>query len=167
MVEKVLKEEERKILILSDRIEHLKLLKNRLDERAITTTDFYVGGMKQKALDKAKDAGVIFASYGMAAEGLDIPELNTLFMVTSRKEVEQAVGRVVRKINPNIRPTIYDITDELPSFINQGRQRNRLYKKLGFEIINTQVKNNEIINQTNCKIVKINDDDDELCDFLD
>jgi superfamily II DNA or RNA helicase len=166
MVEKVLKEEERKILILSDRIEHLKLLKNRLDERAITTTDFYVGGMKQKALDKAKDAGVIFASYGMAAEGLDIPELNTLFMVTSRKEVEQAVGRVVRKINPNIRPTIFDITDELPSFINQGRQRNRLYKKLGFEIINIQVKNNEIINQTKCNI-KINDDDNELCDFLD
>lgn len=166
MVEKVLKEEERKILILSDRIEHLKLLKNRLDERGITTTDFYVGGMKQKALDKAKDAGVIFASYGMAAEGLDIPELNTLFMVTSRKEVEQAVGRVVRKINPNIRPTIFDITDELPSFINQGRQRNRLYKKLGFEIINIQVKNNEIINQTKCKI-KINDDDNELCDFLD
>jgi superfamily II DNA or RNA helicase len=46
----------------------------------------------------------------MAAEALDIPDLNTLFMVTSRREVEQAVGRILRKINPNIRPLIYDFT---------------------------------------------------------
>jgi superfamily II DNA or RNA helicase len=127
--------------------------------------------MKQKALDKASCAQVIFASYGMAAEGLDIPELNTLFMVTSRKEVEQAVGRVVRKIDPNIRPTIYDFTDQLPSFINQGRQRKRLYKKMGFEIIISEVKNNEIIEQIVGveaekvdKVIKADNDD---CDFID
>ena len=171
MISEVLDEPDRKILVLSDRLEHLKLLKKRLDEREITSTDFYIGGMKQKALDNAKNAQVIFASYGMAAEGLDIPELNTLFMVTSRKEVEQAVGRVVRKINPNIRPTIYDFTDELPSFINQGRHRKKLYRKMGFEIKITQVKNNEIINIIKCNdidknniITKVENED---CEFLD
>jgi len=170
-IEEVLQEPGRKILVLSDRLEHLKLLKKRLDERAIASTDFYIGGMKQKALDIAKNAQVIFASYGMAAEGLDIPELNTLFMVTSRKEVEQAVGRVVRKINPNIRPMIYDFTDQLPSFINQGRHRKRLYKKMGFEIMITQVKNNEIIEQIEGEeaeridqVGKVENDD---CEFLD
>jgi superfamily II DNA or RNA helicase len=127
--------------------------------------------MKQKALDKASSAQVIFASYGMAAEGLDIPELNTLFMVTSRKEVEQAVGRVVRKIDPNIRPTIYDFTDQLPSFINQGRHRKRLYRKMGFEIIVTEVMNNEIIRQIEGdeaeKVNEIIKATNEDCEFLD
>jgi superfamily II DNA or RNA helicase len=155
----------RKILILSDRLEHLHLLKDRLNNTAKEiTTDFYIGGMKQKALDIAKDAQVIFASYGMASEGLDIPELNTLFMVTSRKEVEQAVGRVVRKINPNVRPIIYDFTDQLPSFINQCKHRKKLYNKLGFEIKIFDIEENIIIKEskeTNIKIENIE------CDFID
>ena len=70
----------------------------------------------------------------MASEALDIPDLNTLFMVTSRREVEQSVGRILRKINPNIRPLIYDFTDGLSVFINQGYNRKKFYKKMGFEI---------------------------------
>jgi superfamily II DNA or RNA helicase len=157
---------DRKILILSDRLEHLHLLKDRLNVVSKDiTTDFYIGGMKQKALDIAKNAQVIFASYGMASEGLDIPELNTLFMVTSRKEVEQAVGRVVRKVNPNIRPIIYDFTDQLPSFINQCKHRKILYNKLGFEIKIIDVEENIIIKESNdTKPIKIVNSD---CDFID
>ena len=158
----------RKIIVLSDRIEHLEVLKNRLDARNITTTDFYIGGMKQKDLKVSETKQVIFASYGMAAEALDIPDLNTLFMVTSRKEVEQAVGRILRKINPNIRPLIYDFTDMLPSFVRQGYHRRRFYKKLGFEINIMQVKNNEIIKKEN--ITEINDISNiiiEECEFID
>lgn len=175
-LEEVLQEVERKVLILSDRIEHLNTLKKRLDDKEITTTDYYIGGMKQKALKKAEEAQVIFASYGMASEALDIPDLNTLFMVTSRKEVEQAVGRVIRKMNPNARPIIYDFTDQLPTFVRQGYTRRRLYKKMGFEINIIEVKNNDIISETN--ITKINDiscvnvhnDDVKVnneCDFID
>jgi superfamily II DNA or RNA helicase len=157
---------ERKIIILSDRLEHLNLLKeriNKIDEKI--TTDFYIGGMKQKALDNAKNAQVIFASYGMASEGLDIPELNTLFMVTSRREVEQAVGRVVRKINPDIRPIIYDFTDQLPSFINQCNHRKKLYNKMGFEIkifeVHENVITKEIIEPKKNKLQNVD------CDFID
>ena len=169
-IEEILEEDGRKILILSDRIEHLQTLKNRLDAREITSSDFYIGGMKTKALEKAKMAQVIFASYGMASEGLDIPELNTLFMVTSRKEVEQAVGRVIRKVNPIIRPLVYDFTDQLPSFVNQCRHRRKLYKKMGFEIKIMEVKNNVIIREecvrelNNIKEVhSVNND----CEFID
>jgi superfamily II DNA or RNA helicase len=171
MIENVLKEEGRKVLILSDRLEHLKLLKNRLDELNCTTSDFYIGGKSQKLLDIAKTAQVIFASYGMASEGLDIPELNTLFMVSSRKEVEQSVGRVVRKINPNIRPMVFDFTDQLPSFINQGRHRQRLFKKQGFEIKIIQVENNKIINETQtvdiCENVELDETTQTTLDFID
>jgi superfamily II DNA or RNA helicase len=79
-------------------------------------------------------------------------------MVTSRKEVEQAVGRVIRKIDPNIRPTIYDFTDQLPSFVNQGYSRRRLYKKMGFEIKIIDVNNNEIIHTKDlCEIKELSD----------
>jgi superfamily II DNA or RNA helicase len=168
-VEEVLLEEGRQVLILSDRIEHLERLKKRLDVREITTTSFYIGGMKQKALDIAKNAQVIFASYGMAAEGLDIPGLNTLFMVTSRKEVEQSVGRVIRKIT-NIRPLIYDFCYQLPSFVNQCRHRKKLYKKMGFEVIVSEVKDNEIIREydlNEVKDIKSINLDNNNCEFVD
>ena len=151
---------ERKVLILSDRLEHLKLLKSRLDLREITTSDYYIGGMKQNLLKKAENAQVIFATYGMASEALDIPDLNTLLMVTSRKEVEQAVGRILRKIDPNIRPLIYDFVDQLPSFISQSKHRIKLYNKMGFDINIIDVFNNEIITKPT---IKINND----CDFID
>lgn len=171
MLEEVLIEDKRKVLILSDRIEHLDALKKRLDEREITTTDYYVGGMKQKALKQAELAQVIFASYGMASEALDIPDLNTLFMVTARREVEQAVGRVIRKIDPNVRPTIYDFTDMLPSFVNQGYNRRKLYKKMGFEINIIETKDGEIINTIQCnemnQLKKMNDEADAECEFID
>ena len=32
-------------------------------------------------------------------------------MVTSRKEIEQSIGRIIRKINPNALSVIYDMTD--------------------------------------------------------
>jgi superfamily II DNA or RNA helicase len=157
----------RKIIILSDRIQHLKLLKKRLDDRMITTTNFYIGGMKQSELNIAEKANVLFASYSMAAEGLDIPNLNTLFMVTPRKEVEQSIGRIIRKIDPTIRPIIYDFVDCLQSFINQSRCRKKLYNKMGFEIEIYDVDNNIITNTNKIKNQEIINYDLDDCDFID
>jgi len=142
-------EPKRKIIVLSDRVEHLKLLNERLEkfntDDNFITTSFYIGGMKMDKLKKSEEAQVIFATYSMAAEALDIPELNTLFMVTPRREIEQAVGRILRKIDPSTRPIIYDVIDMMPSFINQGKHRKQFYKKLDFEQNIINVDNNEII----------------------
>jgi superfamily II DNA or RNA helicase len=168
MIENVLNnfnfENKRKIIVLSDRIEHLKLLKKRLDEKNITNSDFYIGGMKQNALKISEKAQIIFASYSMASEALDIPELNTLFMVTSRSEVEQTVGRILRKIDLNLRPIIYDFVDQLPSFINQSKKRNKLYYKMGFAINNINVIDNKIINE---ELLHNNNKNNEECEFID
>lgn len=129
LINDIIQNKKRKIIVLSDRIEHLKSLKNRLDKLNTTISDFYIGGMNQIALNNsAKNAQVIFATYAMAAEGLDIPDLNTLFMVTSRKEVEQAIGRIIRKIDPDIKPLVYDFNDLLPNFINQNKHRKNYIK---------------------------------------
>ena len=127
---KVMKEKNRKVLILSDRVEHLDALKNRIDSRNIGTTDYYIGGMKDEKLKIAEKAQIILGTYPMASEGLDIPDLNTLFMATSRREVEQSVGRITRKLG-EIRPIVYDIVDQIEWIKKQGAYRsgNRITRR--------------------------------------
>ena len=169
----LLKEKGRKILILSDRIEHLKSLKVLIDKYEQYTCDFYIGGKKQKDLEEASKAQILLGSYGMASEGLDIPSLNTLIMATPRSEVEQSIGRIIRKSHNNIQPVIIDIVDMLPSFVRQGLYRRRLYKKLKYQIKIIDVENNKIISENNlsdkkfCDLNKINTIDNADVDFID
>jgi superfamily II DNA or RNA helicase len=158
---------ERKIIVLSDRIKHLQLLKNRLDTISNVTSDFYIGGMKDSQLKKAETSQILLASYSMASEGLDIPNLNTLFMVTPRKDVEQSIGRILRKIDPNNLPIIYDFVDQIPTFINQGFSRKKLYKKLKLSITIFTVIDNIIIDDINIdkkNYIEIENEDE--CDFI-
>ena len=95
-----MEEKGRHCLILSDRIEHLEKLKEKIDENGKYTSDYYIGGKSQKKLDEASKAQILLGSYGMASEGLDIPSLNTLLFATPAGcDVEQAVGRILRKVH--------------------------------------------------------------------
>lgn len=144
IIKDILEEDGRKILVLSDRIEHLTKLKERLDKKEINS-DFYIGGMKQAKLNIAAQATVILASYGMASEALDIPTLNTLIMATPRRNIEQSVGRILRTKNHKIQPLIIDIVDQLKSFNNQGMARRKFYKRLKYSIKLIDVEENEIL----------------------
>lgn len=162
--------EERKIIVLSERVEHLELLKKRLDDRKITSTGLYVGGMKQTKLDESAKCQVIFGTFQMASEALDIKGLNTLVMATPRREIEQTVGRITRDPNPKIRPLVIDILDNLDSFVKQGYYRRQFYRKNGHQIITSDVINNEIINEqdiTTTFEASENCRKDEVVDFID
>ena len=148
VLKEILQEMHRKVIILSDRIDHLEILNDKIKELNIIS-GFYIGGLKQKILTESEKAQVIFASYAMAAEGLDIPDLNTLLMITPRKEVEQAVGRITRRKDHPVQPLIIDIVDQLPSFVRQGYNRRKFYKKKEFIIKLYDVENNKIINEEN------------------
>ena len=101
--------------------------------------------MKQAKLDEAAKATVILASYGMAAEALDIPTLNTLVMATPRRSIEQSVGRILRSKHNIVQPLIIDLVDMLPSMDKQGFHRRKFYKKLKDQIKLIDVEENEII----------------------
>lgn len=146
ILKEILEEDGRKVLILSDRIEHLKNLKEKIDELNVTC-DFYIGGKSQKNLEIASKAQILLGSYGMASEGLDIPTLNTLIMTTPRREVEQSIGRIIRKKHNSIQPLIIDIVDMLPSLSRQGTYRRKLYKKLKYKIKIFDIENNKIISE--------------------
>lgn len=160
----------RQILILSDRIEHLKIIESLVETyHPNYSYGYYIGGMKQDKLNESAKKRIILASFGMAAEALDIPTLNTLIMVTPRSDVEQSVGRIIRKKNKKVKPLIIDIVDNLPSFINQSKKRLRLYRKKDYYIEKKIYQNNELIETidlTNKKIDTVERFNPDEIDFV-
>ena len=63
---KTLVADKRRILILSDRREHLTTMKDTVDKMEICSTGYYVGGSKQWELKESEDKDVIFGTYSMA-----------------------------------------------------------------------------------------------------
>lgn len=167
LIEKLYENESRNILILTDRIEHLKVFENMIKSfHPEYSYGFYIGGMTQKKLDFTSSKRIILASYGMAEEGLDIKKLNTLILATPRTNVKQSIGRIVREKNNNA--LIIDIIDDLPCLVNQSKTRQRLYKKLDYGIKSIKYVENKLINEkdiTNEKLFDNNFNPDTI-DFV-
>ena len=96
----------------------------------------YVGGMKQHLLDQSSQRQIVIATYSMAAEALDIPNLSILVMVTPKTDIVQSVGRIFRA--QHAKKVIVDITDTHDLFQNQWNKRRIYYKKSGYKIMTTQ-----------------------------
>jgi superfamily II DNA or RNA helicase len=105
------------------------------DQKTGPIVGFYLGGMKQRDLKVSEGRTIILATFAMAAEALDIPTLTTLFMITSKSDIVQSVGRILRAKNASS-PVIYDIIDHHPVFKNQWqRQRLPFYRGENYRVI--------------------------------
>lgn len=128
-----LNSEQRKILLVSDRISMLKYIHTSLILKDVDS-GLFIGGMKTSDREKSKKKRVILGTYGVCEEGLNIRDLNTLIIATPRRECEQMVGRVLRREH-KIPVIIVDIWDMFSkTFVNQGRARQRFYKKKDYSI---------------------------------
>lgn len=97
---------------------------------------FYVGGMKGEDRVAAEDASVIFTSYQMTAEGLDIPDLDVLIMGLPRTSIEQAIGRTLREFEGKGRPVVIDPIDyKIPNLYRSWLNRKKQYDLLHYEVI--------------------------------
>jgi len=163
----------RKILVLSDRLEHLHGLKEllvlsiktRVDNKELEEDEIkagmYVGGMKDYELEDSAEADVIFATYGMAQEALDINKLNTLIMCSSKKNIEQAIGRILRKPikEGDIYPLVVDIVDNISCFKNWGNLRSKYYKDNDYDITEYNSWDDKVITSKEyLKMIGIKDD---------
>ena len=126
--------EQRKILILSDRRNHLTECKEALDKLEICSTGYYVGGSKPETLKESEEKDVILGTYSMASEGMDIPLLNTVILATPKSDIEQSVGRILRQKKEHrlVDPLIIDIIDQISNFKRQSLHRKRHYKKSNY-----------------------------------
>lgn len=126
-----LNKEGRKILVLSGRRGHCEFLMQELRKiNRKLVIGLYLGGMKNEDLETSNKADIIFATYSMASEAYDNPDLDTLIMATGMGAVQQAIGRILRKKN-KLNPLVIDFTD-IEYFGGQARRRKQYYKKSGY-----------------------------------
>lgn len=132
------KEPERKILLLSDRRAHLQAIYKLLKEQYVAASvGYYIGGMKDDELSKSAQCDIILGTNMMAAEGMDIPSLNTLILASPIGSVEQQLGRIQRQreTERKITPYTIDILDNYSLFKNQGMRRKAFYKKKNYNVV--------------------------------
>ncbi len=143
----------RKILVLTERIQHCKELKRFLsatiDESKI---GLYIGGMKLEALQESNKKQIIIATYKMAAEGYNNPLLDTLILASPIVKIEQAIGRILRQKNLND-PLVIDIVDSFSFLYNYFTKRLKYYKSKKY-IYDSEfdVNNDQEIKFDNCII---------------
>ena len=133
-------------------------------KNTIYETGYYIGGLSQNILDISSKKQIILATYQMAAEGMNIPTLNTVIFASPISDIQQAIGRILRE-KPNERkyiPLCIDIWDQFSLFINKGFTRIKYYKKNNYNIKyfmdNELISNNDDVNINNTIIEFINDD---------
>ena len=141
-----------KVLVLSDRVEHLTKLRELIC--------FMDSGLNDKvkqlmALSNSKKAreerrqvlkdlndgkiNVVLATYALAKEGLDVPKLNYVVFASPQKDettVTQSAGRVGRKAEGKEYGVVIDYVDSnFGMLAGFSKKRNSVYKKLEYEIM--------------------------------
>ena len=126
-------------LVLTDRVEQMKYLRKKLGYGNVidgkTKKDIRENAIQEVREGKEK---VIFATYGLAKEGLDIPRLDRLILASPHRDkatVVQAVGRIERKFEKKTNPICYDLVDPIQYFQNMYKTRKSYYKNNNNRII--------------------------------
>ena len=123
------------VMILAHNRNILTYFYDAIKHRNLATVGYYLGGMKEKALKETETKQIVIATYAMAAEALDIKTLTTLIMATSKTDIQQSVGRILREKHSN--PIIVDIVDTHDIFKSQWNKRKAFYRKEDYKIFYT------------------------------
>jgi superfamily II DNA or RNA helicase len=120
-------------LVLTHRVEHCSVLRNLVGFGEVITGS--VLKEEREFIFEETRMGknhVIFATYNLAKEGLDIPNLNRLVFASPQKDfaiVKQSVGRVERNIDGKSRPIVYDVVDEqIGTCVRMLKKRKQILK---------------------------------------
>jgi superfamily II DNA or RNA helicase len=132
-------EEGRNTLVLVGTVDHGKMLASHIPGAALCHAK--VGKKARREMIEGTrngDIRCLFAT-SLADEGLDIPRLNALVLVTggrSAAKMEQRTGRVLRSFETQEDGLIHDFRDEHHYFLHhQARARCTLYKRLGYTVV--------------------------------
>lgn len=75
---------------------------------------------------------ILFASYALAKEGLDIPCLDRLFLTTPQKDytvITQSIGRIARTFPGKAEPVCFDYVDNIQLLVKSYKRRCTVYRK--------------------------------------
>lgn len=131
-------------LVLGNRVDYLRRLNKAYSGRSLCLSAL---GQSKTAREVRKDAlkklndgeiDVLFATYALAKEGLDIPALRYVVFATPEKDettVMQAAGRVGRTAIGKDRGIVIDFIDDFGMYKGWAKKRQRYYKKLGYDVL--------------------------------
>lgn len=126
------------VVLMSDLIDkHLKILHRALLNEGIPANDigYYKGGMSEAALELNAHKRIILTTFQMCKEGTDYPQWDTLVLCTPHSDVQQAIGRVMRKKEGKLTPVILDLVDTGGILHGYSLRRQKSYVSVDSEII--------------------------------
>lgn len=127
-------------IVLSDRLDQLAFLYEKLDNAVLITGDMSKR-QREKGLNDVRDGKVkyLLASYNLAKEGLDAPILENLVLATPIKafsSVVQSIGRIQRPYKDKKVAYVYDYCDNVGMLLKFYVKRRAIYRKNGWVIDN-------------------------------
>ena len=135
---------DKQVMVLAHNRALLVYFYEAINNKGFASCGYYVGGMKDNELQYTEDnCDIILATFSMAAEGLDLPKLDSVILCSPKSSIEQSVGRILRKKMEDrvYIPLIIDIIDTFSMFINQSKKRIKYYKKCDYKIKYIKSKN--------------------------
>jgi len=125
-------------IVISERTTQLEYLDKNVQ------SSIYINGKtpkktREKKIEEFRDGKhkVLFATYSLVAEGLDIPILENLIMASPVKDerlVIQAIGRCQRPCKNKKIANVYDLVDDVSILDKFTRKRKSVYKKEGWDV---------------------------------
>ena len=128
------KKTKKQMIIIGHRKKQLIYIHDAIKHRGFATVGYYIGGMKEKDLKITEEKEIVIATYTMAEEALDIKSLATIIMSTPKKDVRQAVGRIMRSGGDKL---VIDIIDQHEIFKRHWKSRRAWYNKQKYKILYT------------------------------
>ena len=134
------------VLVLSDRLQHLDALEKIARDSGQRTARLGIAATKAEKERRARiltdlNSGalnVVFATYKLAKEGLDVPNLRTVVFATPQKDkttVIQSAGRVARKADGKDFGTVIDFSDDFGLLRGYEKKRRGYYKKNSYTFL--------------------------------
>ena len=140
-------EEGRIPIVLTERVEHLNVLKEQLEKLEVPVV-IYKGNMGKKKTKEIQDiikeadennkSRIILATSSSIGEGFDDSRLDTLFLtmpVSWKGRIIQYVGRLHREHEDKEKVIVYDYLDNMKVLEKMYNRRIKGYKMAGYEII--------------------------------
>lgn len=142
IIDNLIDQKGKSCLILSDRLEHLEKLLKMLPDDMRSQAVMISGKMTTKKGKAEREQAIedmrtgkkkyLFATYSLAKEGLDVPRLERLLMVTPQKDyavITQSIGRIARTYEGKADPIVLDFVDDIGYLVKSYKKRCSTYRK--------------------------------------
>lgn len=127
-------DKDRKILVLSDRVIHLKTLKMQIESEwsgSPKTVDFAIDGMPPDEVAQATGSDVILTTFSFAKSLPEVVKLDTILLATPVRD-PRAFVRLCQIKDPSKKPpVIVDMRcDDIPICLDYGKSRDESYRAM-------------------------------------